>query len=97
VTANARRVSESGLSHQNLGENNTFPISLQQPHEINFTLQFGRQTTVPHESQMNIRQTLKKNRLIYRLLKPTYPARFAMRIALLFLYDYMRYQGCPVN
>lgn len=46
---------------------------------------------------MNIRQTLKKNRLIYRLLKPTYPARFAMRIALLFLYDYMRYQGCPVN
>lgn len=40
---------------------------------------------------MNIRQTLKKNRLIYALWKPTYPIRFAIKIARLFLYDYLRY------
>jgi hypothetical protein len=40
---------------------------------------------------MNIRQTLKKNRLIYRLWKLTYPTRFAVRIARLFLYDYVRF------
>lgn len=60
-------------------------------HKIDLVAQFAKLAAVQHKKQMNIRQTLKKSPLICRLWKPTYPARFAIKMARLFLYDYLRY------